>query len=107
LQDLSADTLTAITVAIVLVVSLGILIIRDRWRDHVGMPKGERKRLERSAWRWGMVFLFGLFGSFALLEFVLEFHSPERKRWGYEALILLSTASLIWVAGRRRKKDDG
>jgi hypothetical protein len=105
--DLSANVAITITLIIVAAVSIAILVLRDRWRDRVGMPATERKRLEQNASRHGTVFLETLFGLVALGEFVHEYHSPDGTGWGFTALILLSAAFVTWANAKRRHDKSG
>ena len=105
MQDLPANVAVTIILIIVLAVSIAILVLRDRWRDRVGMSAAERKRLEENASRRGMVFLEMLFGLVALGEFVLEYHSPKARSWGIGALVLLTSAYATWANGKRRRHD--
>lgn len=105
MYDLSANAVVTIIFVIVAVISVALLVIRDRWRNRVGLPAEERQRLERDAYKWGILFLASLFGVVSLVQFAKNYGTPEAKRWGFGVLLMFYWGFTALRRGKRLPRD--
>jgi len=107
-QDLSPGPAVSIVLVVALAIAASILVLRDRWRDKIGMPLAERERqvraLERRVTRFFAVVQI-ITGSWYFAEFVRGQRTSRGGSYAGWALLLLISGYITWRGSRPSEEN--